>query len=37
MAVVLERVLIVTLPFGGNDGGVLQAYALRTAIERLGY
>ena len=32
-----ERVLVVTLPLGGNYGGVLQAYALRTFIERLGY
>ena len=31
------RIAIVTLPFVVNYGGVLQCYALQTALERLGH
>ena len=31
------RIGILTLPLHTNDGGILQAYALQTVLERMGH
>ncbi len=32
-----KKIGIITLPLNTNSGGLIQAYALRTVIEKLGF